>query len=352
MMMKALVKTASGPGNVELKDVPVPEVGPNDVKIRVRACGICGTDLHILHGAGWEIFPPITLGHEFSGDIVEAGDDVERWTVGDRVTAEPPAVTCGVCEHCITGYPALCSERRSIGSGVDGAFAEYLVVPQTRIHSLPGSVDYRVAALSEPAACCAHAVLETGRVTAGDTVLVTGPGPVGLIVSQLAKIQGGTVVLAGTADDRDRLALAERLGVDRTVVVGGGGENGETDGLEQALGELTGGRGADRAFECAGVYPAFAACARGVRKHGSIVHMGIFPGPGTADLSPIVKKELTIRGSFGSIHSSWERVLDLVGRGLVDLESLITETLPLERWERGFELMETRQACKVVLLPE
>jgi L-iditol 2-dehydrogenase len=342
--MKALVKKETGPGHVELDEVTVPAVGPEDVKVRIKACGICGTDLHMMHGAGWTFIPPVTLGHEFSGEIVEVGSRVERWSVGDRVTAEPPASTCGVCDYCLSGYPALCDERRSIGSGVNGAFAEYLVIPQRRLHRLYDEVDDISASLSEPAACCVHAVLEVGNVSAGDVVLVTGPGPIGLLVSQIAGINGAEVVLVGTEVDRDRLDLATRLGIDRTVTVG-------AEEVERAVRERNRDRGADVAFECSGAYPAYETCVRSLRKHGTLVQMGLFPQAGTVDLAHIIKKELTTKGSFGSTHSSFETTLRLMAKGLLQIEPLVTATLPLTDWKRGFEMMENRQACKVVLIP-
>lgn len=342
--MQALVKTAPGPGHMELMDVTEPLLGPNQVKIRVEAAGICGTDIHVRHGLWFSLSVPVILGHEFSGVIQEVGPGVEGWEVGDRVTSEPPVDTCGACEYCQMGLPALCPERKSLGTWLDGAFAEFVATPTHRLHRLPEHVDFRCGAVAEPAACCVHAVIEQARVSAGDVVVVTGPGPMGLLTAQLAKAHGATVILTGTGQDDERLGLARELGVNATVNV-------EADSIADQVRVLSAGRGADMAFECAGTAAAARTCLEVVRKRGQYVQIGVFTQSINVDLSLVVTKELTVNGSFGSTYTSWERALKLMDEGKLSIAPLITNELPLEQWEEAFDEAENKRGCKVLLRP-
>lgn len=343
--MLALVKTENGPGRVQLMEVAEPESGPGEIKIQVAATGVCGTDLHILHGQAFAVVPPVIMGHEFAGTVTVVGVGVTAWKVGDRVTAEPPARTCGMCEYCQTGLLALCPDRRSLGSGVNGAFAAYVVAPAHRVHRLPDSVDFLNGALAEPAACCVHAVVEQGHVSAGDVVLVTGPGPMGLLTAQVARAQGATVLLVGTAEDEERLSTGRELGIDIALAAGAGE-------VQAIVARLTAGRGADVVFECAGAGPAVRTCLEAVKKRGCYVQVGLLARPIEMDFGQVVAKELKVTGSFGSTYTSWERALELMALGKVRTRPLITADLPLVRWEEGFSQMERKQGCKVVLRPD
>lgn len=275
--MKGLYKTAPGPGNMELRDAEVPKPGPGQVLIEVKAAGICGSDLHILH---WDIAfamkPPMIIGHEFSGVIVETGSGVEGWKPGDRVTAEPSAIICGECRYCRTGAYNLCANRRVMGYWVDGVFAEYVVAGAVRLHRLPDRTSFEEGALTEPLACCVHAVHELTGVEVGDFVAVTGPGAIGLLCAQLAKAEGAVVMMVGTNVDRDRLAKAKELGIDYCVNLQ------ERDPLE-AVRELTEGYGADIVFECSGAAPAAAMGIELARKQGKYTQVGLFGKPITLD---------------------------------------------------------------------
>src|SRR5579859_6486554 len=177
--MKAVMKFAPGDGNVEVRDIPEPRAAAGQVMIAVRAAGICGTDLHILHDE-FRSFPPVVLGHEVSGEVVEVGDGVERVHAGDRVTTETYFSTCGVCRFCRAGRINLCPHRRSIGSAVNGGFTSYLIVPERNVHVLPEGVSYLAGALTEPLACVVHGALEGPRLTPEDVVVIAGPGAIGL----------------------------------------------------------------------------------------------------------------------------------------------------------------------------
>jgi L-iditol 2-dehydrogenase len=343
--MIALVKTSMEDDNLYLKEVSEQKPGSNEVKIKILAAGICGTDLHIRKGGGMNVTTPVTLGHEFCGKIVAVGSAVKRWKIGDRVTAEPPAKTCGECEFCKRLMPALCSARKSIGSGVNGAFAKYLVIPELRLHHVPVEIENTDAAVLEPLACCTHAVLEVSDINVGDEVLIIGPGPMGLLLGQLVKASGARAVLAGTASDGDRLKLAKELGMDETVVVG---QSAESDA--EGLGSISD-RNFNTCFECSGTAPGLKTCIDLVKKMGTIVQVGLMNPLRNIDLIHIVKKELTYRGSFGSTYFSWEKAISLLQRGTVKIRPLVTEILPLEEWEKGFDLMEKKIACKVILIP-
>ena len=198
--MKALVKYATGVGNMEIREVPEPSPGFGEVKIEVKATGICGSDLHTYHGnIGIPMKLPVVTGHEFAGVVVEVGEGVEGIEVGERVTAETTFSTCGRCIHCLTGSYNLCLQRRGIGYWLNGAFAKYTVVPAIRVHKLPDNVDFIGGALSEPLACVVHGAMELTGVSAGDVVLVTGPGAIGLLTMQVAKAEGEAAQKAADA---------------------------------------------------------------------------------------------------------------------------------------------------------
>ncbi len=341
--MKGLVKFASGAGHVELLDVPEPVTGPTEVKIAVKAAGICGTDIHIYDDE-YASRPPVILGHECAGQVVEIGDDVTDVRVGARVTALPFAVTCGRCRYCRQGQPSLCPERLSFGSGVHGAFAPYLVISASLVRSLPDNVDFDSGALTEPLACCVKAVTESTVIRAGDVVLVTGPGPIGLLAGQLAKAQGATVIMVGTGVDSQRLELARTLGIDYTFQV-------ESDEVDSAVNDLTGGQGVDVLLECAGVPAAIRMGLSLVRKRAQITQMGLFGRPFELDYEQIVYKDIRLVGSFASSISSWDRALTLLRQGVIQVAPLISTVLPLSEWEQGFRMVRRKEGLKVLLHP-
>ncbi len=343
--MKAIVKYAAGKGNVEIRDVAEPVPGAQQVKVEVKAAGVCGSDLHIYHDEiAIPIVPPVVIGHEFAGIVVEVGGGVEGVRPGDRVTCETTAWFCGQCLPCRAGHYNMCAQRRVVGYSVDGCFARYCVVHERQVHLLPDGVDLVAGALSEPLACCVHAVLELTTVTAGDLVVVAGPGSIGLLCAQLARAAGATVLVAGTAADADRLALARRLGVALTVDL-------TTEDLAKVVADVTAGQGADVYFECSG---APAAARQGLtltRRGGQYTQVGLFSQPFELAFDTIAYRELRVTGSLGQRPSSWRRGLALLGQGLVDTRSLVSHILPLDGWQEAFQLVESRQGLKVVLEP-
>lgn len=340
--MIALVKYAFGEGNMELRDVPEPKAGPGEVKIKVMAAGICGSDLHIKHGdIGIPMRPPFTIGHEFSGVISDIGPDVTRFHIGERVTAENSRQVCGHCIYCRTGSYNLCSERLATGYAFDGAFTDYCVVPEDRVHLLPDNVDFITGALSDPSACAYHAVEELTGVHAGEIALITGPGPMGLFTLQYAKANGVQVVISGRSKDADRLKLAKSLGADLTV-------NSEEEDLQQALLGKYGSDKVDVAFECSGKQGGANTCLHHLRKQGRYTQIGIFGSPITIDMDQFLYKEIRMIGSFSQKYTAWKEAIRLASLGMINARALVTHTMPLEQWEQGFRMFESGEAVKVV----
>lgn len=343
--MKAVMKVAPGVGNIELRDIAEPEPQAGQVKIKVHAAGICGTDLHIYKDE-FKSWPPVVLGHEVAGEIVEVGRGVENIKPGERVTTETYFSTCGNCRYCRNGQTNLCLSRRSIGSAVNGGFTQYLVVPAKNIHRLPENISLEAGALTEPLACVAHGVLlNAPTVSAGDVAVIAGPGAIGLLTLQLVKAAGATVMMLGANADAQRLELARQLGADHAVNVQ------QQDPLPLAQ-ELTWqGLGADVVYECSGAGPAAAQLLRLVRRRGRYVQIGLFGKPVNWDLDQLCYKELIATGSNASTPESWLRAIRLLAAGVVKTDPLITHTFPVTEWQAAFDTFETKSGVKTLLQP-
>jgi len=343
--MIGLFKTAPGKGNMEIRTADIPEPGQNEVRIRVHAAGICGSDIHIYNWATQVAMnPPVIMGHEFSGEIDKLGEKVAGWSAGDRVTGEPSYSVCGQCMHCNSGFYNLCPERKVLGFWTDGAFAEYIVVPAFRLHRLPEVMSFSEGALTEPFACCVHAVSELTGIDPNDTVLVSGPGAIGLLALQVVKAHGAKAIVAGTSVDEQRLKTAKELGADIIV-------NAETDDIAEIVAELTGGFGADTVIECSGSQPAAAFGIDIIRKRGKYTQVGLFGKPITLDFEKIAYKEIRVTGSFAQKWSAWKKALSLFEQGKVKLKPLISRELPLDDWEEGFQQLAKKDGLKIVLKP-
>ena len=328
--MKAIRKLDAGFGNIALMNIPDVSPKDNEVKIKVAYAGICGTDMSIYTGAK-STYPPITMGHEFSGVITEVGKAVKGWKVGDRVIAETTKLYCGECEFCKTGKHSLCPERGALGQQVDGVFAEYVCQVAEMLHRVPDGVSLLEAALVEPAACAYHAVFDLNDVKANDKVVVIGPGPMGLLTAQMLKAAGAYVIITGISGDEGRLALARKLGADCTVVT-------TEEDLKLVVDELTSGVGADYVFECAGFESSITTAFDIVKKMGTVVQVGI-PNPKGVTLpnyTNVMMKELRVIGSFSHRYIDWDKTLDLISRGLLDLDPLVSHFFELEECEEAF----------------
>jgi L-iditol 2-dehydrogenase len=341
--MKALLKLKDGPGNINLKDVDEPTPGPGEVKIKVEAAGVCGTDIKIRHGHAWSN-PPVILGHEFCGTIVDVGDSVRHWKVNDQVVSETAQVICGHCEYCCTGSYLMCKDRLSIGYGVNGAFAEYCVVRQELLHRLPDNVDFNSGSLCEPLAVAVHAVYKKTDLSPTVVAAVFGPGPIGLLTAQLLKCFGATVIVCGLSADSDRLKLAKELGIDYTI-------NLETEDIELFLKNDLHCPGIDIVFDCSGTNAAISKSLELLKKKGTLVQIGLPNAPMVLEYGKIVNKELSVIGSFGHSWIDWERALALIASGKVLTKPLLTHEFPLSQWEKAFEVAENGTGIKVLIHP-
>jgi L-iditol 2-dehydrogenase len=343
--MRALVKYQSGDGNVEIREVEEPDCGRDQVKIEVAFCGICGTDLSVYHDK-FRNFPPVIMGHEFSGTVIETGEDVVRVSPQDRVAVLPAsAVTCGRCVYCRTGRFMFCPDRRGMGHGVDGAFASYVVVREDQVYSLPNGLSLEEGAMWEPFAAAVQPVHELSAVQPGDTALISGPGPIGLLCLKLLVAEGIRTIVAATAADVLRCEAARDIGADRIINV-------DEEDLLEGIRVATRGRGVDVAFECAGVQRSAAACLEALRPLGSYVQVGIFGDNVQLPFDKVLYKQLVVRGSVGYTVETWQRVQEIMYQGRVRLGDLVSHKLPLERWKEGFHLCERQAALKVLLIPD
>ncbi|MBU8880651.1 zinc-binding dehydrogenase [Bacillus sp. FJAT-29790] len=341
--MKAVMKLQPGHDNMSLENIPVPEVTGDLVKIKVAYTGICGTDIHTFTGEYRNAKTPVVLGHEFSGVVVEVGSGVKKVKVGDRVTSETTFTTCGECEYCLEKDYNLCSNRKGIGTQVNGSMAEYVVSREESVHVLSDSISLKAAALTEPLACCVHAALEKTSISKEDKVLIFGPGPIGLLQAQVVKAQGAFVILAGITKDKPRLELAKSLGVDVIVDV-------LEENLEEVVLKHTNGYGVDKVFECSGAVPALNQGLPLVKKKGTFVQVGIFASKmNPLDQESIVQRELTYVGTRSQKPSSWHLALKLLEDQKIDADKMITKIVPLDEWRRGFEAVMGGNEIKVII---
>ena len=270
--MRALVKTQKGVGFIEVRDVQEPRPASGEVKIKIAACGVCGSDIHVRHDT-FPYWPPVILGHEFAGTIVELGPDCKYTKLGERVVAEPHTRACGQCHLCRTGNIQICPEKRSPGWGIDGGMTEYICYPERLLHRIPKAMTWDQAAVVEPTANAVTDLLERTGVIAGDFVVVQGPGPIGLTVAMVARAAGAReVAIIGTTGDVElRLAKARELGFDNLINIG------ESDPIEVIL-DQTSGLGADVVVECSGSPEAIPVTVDLVRKMGRICVIGLTGG--------------------------------------------------------------------------
>jgi L-iditol 2-dehydrogenase len=309
--------------------------------VAVHAAGICGSDLHIHHGRPpVELRYPVVLGHEFAGVVRAVGSGVASVGPGDPVAAETTFFRCDRCPACRRGAYTLCPERRTIGTYFDGAFASLVVVPEWAVHRLRPETDLRLAALAEPLAVAAHALVERTRVASGERVLVTGPGPIGLACLAVARQAGAAVAVAGMPDDEARLACAIRMGAE----VGGSWADAV---LARWLDE-----GVDLLVECSGAATALARGIGHVRSGGRVVQLGLYGGEILVNLDQWVLREVTLIPSLSQTHGSWRLAIEWLESGALDLRAMITGFYPLDRWTDAFEAAEARSGVKVLLIPD
>ncbi|MDA1191406.1 MAG: zinc-binding dehydrogenase [Candidatus Poribacteria bacterium] len=343
--MKAVVKYGLEDKNVELRDMPEPTIGADDVLLEVESAGVCGSDIEFWRNKlTYPINVPVIQGHEFCGVIRDTGSNVRGFKVGDRVVSETAAYICGVCEFCRSGEYNVCPERLGFGYGVHGAFTRYVKVPQRCLHHIPEGVPFEYAALTEPISVAYNAVAVKSEVKPGELVVVIGPGPIGLFAAQIAKIHGARVVVAGLTADAKRLQAAEKIGFEAVIDV-------QKHDLVKEVNCRSNGVGAPLVIDAAGANAAFAQAMQVVRRNGQITKIAWNAKPLDMSLDPLVAKAATLQGTSSHTWRTWENVLLLLAAQQLNMEAMVTHVLPITEWEHAFEAAEHRQAVKAVLQP-
>lgn len=338
--MRALVKAKAQEG-IWLQDQPRPEIGPNDVLIEISKTAICGTDIHIYNWDEWSqrtIPVPMTVGHEFVGRVAELGSHVRGFEVGDRVSGEGH-ITCGHCRNCRAGKRHLC--RNTVGVGVNrtGAFAEYLSIPATNAFKLPDDVSDDIAAFLDPLGNAVHTALSFDLV--GEDVLITGAGPIGCMAVAICKHVGARHV-AITDVNTFRLELAKKLGATRTIDV-------RTENIADVQRELGMTEGFDVGLEMSGNGQALRDMLRNMNHGGRVAILGIPPSDTAIDWDLVIFKGLVLKGVYGrEMFETWYKMISMLQSGL-DVSPILTHTLPVEEFQRGFDVMRSGESGKVVL---
>ena len=309
----------------------VPEIQPDDngVMIKIHYCGICGTDVHIFEGAkgSAEVNPPVTLGHELSGDVVKVGSSVHKIKVGDRVSVDPNSY-CGKCYFCANGKKHLCRHMVGLGTAADGGFAEYVTVSEKLVFPIAENVSYEAAAMTEPLSCCLHG-MDLTDVKIGDTVMVIGTGNIGMIMLQLAKNAGAATIIAVEPNEKRR-QKAKEMGADICI-------DPLHDDTDNILWE-NGIKNIEKVIDCAGLTSTAEYAVKFAGKGANVMLFGLTGPDDEMKLKPfeVFKKELTIKGSFVN-PSTFERAGRLLAAGAVKVENLITDIVPLSDIQSVFE---------------
>ncbi|WP_152040221.1 zinc-dependent alcohol dehydrogenase [Salinigranum salinum] len=338
--MDGLAKTAGSHGNIELLERPKPAPGPDEALVEVAYAGLCGSDLGIYtfkDAFSFMEFPRI-VGHEYAGTVVETGERVTRFDVGDRVV-EMPIRSCGDCYHCLSGAPNLCIDAHITGIHHDGAFTEYVAVPEAHLHHVPDDLSLATASIVEPTSVAIRAVKRRSRVGAGDRVLVEGPGPIGLLTAQIARAQGGEVIVSGVGKDAAvRLPIARELGFEAVDVS-------ETD-IGTVADERTDGLGFDVVLDSTGHPSGLETAADVTRKGGQIVVVGL-GGLAELDYAALLRAELDVQCSYASDWEDFERALYVLESGAVESEVLVETGYSLRDGVEAFEAAYDAAACKI-----
>jgi alcohol dehydrogenase/L-iditol 2-dehydrogenase len=336
----AVVNFSSAPHSVELRDLPRPDHGPDDVLLEVEFVGVCGSDLHQWTGShSWPVNYPVVLGHEFGGRVLETGSAVRGWQAGDRVVSETAAVIDPASPMTRAGLYNLDPNRKGFGYGVNGAMTRFVRVPARCLHRVPDELPMVEAALTEPCCVAYNAVVNNARVRPGDRVLVLGPGPIGILCAAMARLMGAQVALVGLERDRPRLEIARQYGCETII------------GDATTWARARDGMGADGVIDAAGASAALKTALDLVRPNGWISKVGWGPQPLNFSLDPLVQKNVTLQGSFSHNWPVWERVLALLASRQLDVRPVIGGTWRLPEWAEAFETMHRGDIVKAVLAP-
>ncbi|CAM2836480.1 MULTISPECIES: L-threonine 3-dehydrogenase [Pseudoalteromonas] len=338
--MKALSKLKAEPG-IWMTDAPKPEVGHNDLLIKIRKTAICGTDVHIYKWDEWAsktIPTPMVVGHEYVGEVVDMGQEVRGFKVGDRVSGEGH-ITCGHCRNCRAGRVHLCRNTTGVGVNREGAFAEYLVIPAFNAFKIPDNISDELASIFDPFGNAVHTALSFDLV--GEDVLITGAGPIGIMAAAVAKHVGARHVVITDVNEY-RLDLARKMGASRAVNVA-------NEKLEDVMKELGMTEGFDIGLEMSGVPSAFNSMLNNMNHGGKIAMLGIPPSDMAVDWNQVIFKGLVIKGIYGrEMFETWYKMASLIQSGL-DLNPIITHQYSVDDFQAGFDMMISGQSGKVIL---
>ena len=336
----AVVNFSEKKGSVEIREIPIPEIGDEDILLEVENVGVCGSDLHQwTSDHSWPVNYPVVLGHEFGGKIAVVGDRVSGWKVGDRVVSETAAVIDPQNPMSKVGLYNLDPTRKGFGYGVNGAMTRFVRVPARCLHRVPEAVTFEEACLTEPCSVAYNAVAVNSHIKPGDRVIVIGPGTIGILCAAVAKICGGEVAILGLEKDRGRLEIARSYGV--TPIINDASEWArKVDGL-----------GADLIIDAAGHSSTLKIAMDLVRPNGQITKVGWGPSPCNFSLDPLVQKNVRLQGSFSHNWPIWEKVIGLLASGTLDVKPIIGGIWPITQWEEAFEKMHSGQVVKSVLKP-
>jgi L-iditol 2-dehydrogenase len=343
--MPAVVHYALEPGAVELREIAVPDIDDDEVLLEVGAVSVCGSDVHQAWNThSWTVNVPVVLGHEFGGTVAKLGRAVRGFREGDRVVSETAARICGECVLCRTGRYNLCLSRKGFGYGVDGAMAGWVRVPGRCLHHIPDSLPFDLACLSEPHAVAYNAMCVNSTIRPGDTVVVLGPGPIGLLCARMAALAGADpLIVAGLTVDGPRLEAARQLGATRTVDV-------QTENLEEIV-RGSSPLGADLACDASGSSRTLELALGLTRPDGQVIKVGWSPETIALDVNPLVLRNIRLQGSFSHNYPVWERVIYLLDRGVTMPETIVGLRASLEGWRDAFEAMHNGRVIKSVLVP-
>ncbi|KTD30930.1 threonine(-3-)dehydrogenase [Legionella moravica] len=338
--MKSLVKAKREPG-IWMQDVPVPEYGVNDVLIKIKKTAICGTDIHIYKWDDWAqatIPVPMTVGHEFYGEIVEVGKEVQGLKVGQRVSGEGH-ITCGFCRNCRAGKRHLCRNTLGVGVNRPGCFAEYLAIPATNVIALPDNITGDQASILDPLGNAAHCALAFDVV--GEDVLITGAGPIGIMAVAIVKHIGARHIVITDVNDY-RLDLARKMGATRAVNV-------SNEKLDDVIAELGMVEGFDIGLEMSGNPAALNDMMRTMNHGGHVAILGIPPQATPVDWNQVIFKGLVIKGIYGrEMYETWYKMIAMLQSGLT-IEPVMTHHFPVDQYEHAFQIMASGQSGKVIL---
>lgn len=343
---KAVVQYELKPMGVELREMPVPEIGETDVLLHVGAVSVCGSDVHQAYNThSWPVNIPVILGHEFCGTIARVGKAVKSFKDGDRVVCETAAEICGECIMCRSGRYNLCPTRKGFGYGVHGAMASYVKAPARCLHRIPDKLPFHYACLTEPNCVAYNAICANADVKPGDCVVVMGPGPIGLLCARMAALCGANpLIVAGLKADEARLKSALKLGATRIVNV----QEENLDEVVRSYNPL----GADVVCEASGASRPLDIALKLARPDGQVVKVGWSPDNIPVDMNPLVQKNLRLQGSFSHNYPIWERAIHLLAEGMTMPEEIVGLRCDLDGWHEAFESMHTGKVIKSVLEPK